>query len=177
MITDALANFLPIGSNLLITNASLPSNVYDILGQGVGQPPANIIGTRTLFGSDVGIGGVKPEVDVAVGTAFATANGATLNVAFQGAPDTGVGGGYQPGAWQTLVETGPLAAAQLTAAQIIARFDFPPAFPANLNARYLRLLFQLATGQFTAGSIGFALVTMVRDDQANKFAAKNFSVA
>ncbi|SDD94925.1 hypothetical protein SAMN05216337_1017130 [Bradyrhizobium brasilense] len=177
MITDSLVNFLPIGSNLAITNASLPSNVYDILGQGVGTAPANIIGTRTLFGSDVGIGGVKPQVDIGVGQAFATGNGATLNVAFQGAPDTGAGGNYQPGAWQTLVETGPLAAAQLTAAQIIGRFDFPPAFPANLNARYLRLLFQLAVGQFNAGSIAFAIVTMVRDDQANKFAAKNFSVA
>lgn len=177
MIVDALANFLPIGANLAITNASQPSNVYDILGQGVGQAPANIIGTRTLFGSDVGIGGKKPQVDIGVGTGFVTANGATLNVAFQGAPDTGAGGNYQPGAWQTLVETGPLTAAQLIAAQIIGRFDFPPAFPANLNARYLRLLFQLATGQFTAGNIAYALVTMVRDDQANKFAAKNFSVA
>lgn len=177
MITDALANFLPIGANLAITNASLPSNVYDILGQGVGQAPANIIGTRTLFGADMGIGGKKPQLDIGVGVAFATANNATLNVAFQAAPDTGSGGGYQPGAWQTLVETGVLTAAQLTAAQIIGRFDFPPAFPASLNPRYLRLLFQLATGQFTAGTIGFALVTMVRDDQANKFAAKNFSVA
>jgi hypothetical protein len=177
MITDALANFLPIGANLAITNASLPSNVYDILTLGVGVAPQSIIGTRTLFGSDAGIGGKRPQLDIGIGTGFVTANGATLNVAFQGAPDTGVGGGYQPGAWQTLVETGVLTAAQLTAAQTIGRFDFPPAFPANLNPRYLRLLFQLATGQFTAGNIGFALVTMVRDDQANKLAAKNYSVA
>lgn len=177
MITDALVNFLPIGANLAITNASVRSNIIDILGQGVGQAPANIIGTRTLFGSDVGIGGVKPQLDVGIGQAFVTANAATLNVAFQAAPDTGAAGNYQPGGWSTLVETGPIAAANLTLAQIIARFDFPPAFPANLNPRYLSLLFQLATGQFTAGNIAFALVTMVRDDQANKFAAKNFTVA
>lgn len=178
MITDALVNFLPIGTNLAILGVDLPSNIYDILGDGVGVAPTNIIGNRTLFGSDVGIGGVKPQVDVGIGTAFVTANAATLNIAFQGAPDLGVAGNYQPGAWQTLVETGPMTAAQLTAAQVVGRFDFPPAFPANLNARYLRLLFDVATGTaFTAGTIAFAIVTMVRDDQANRFAARNYSVA
>lgn len=178
MILDALVNFLPIGTNLPILGADLRSNVYDILGDGVGLAPTNIIGNRTLFGSDVGIGGIRPQVEVLIGTAFATANAATLNVAFQGAPDLGAAGNYQPGAWQTLVETGPMTAAQLVAALICARFDFPPAFPANLNARYLSLLFDVAAGTaFTAGTINCAIVTMVRDDQANKFAAKNFSVA
>jgi hypothetical protein len=107
-----------------------------------------------------------------------TPNGCTLNVQFQGAPYTGAGGNYQPGAWQTLMETGPLTAAQLPINTPFARFDFPPAFPANLNPRYLRLLFQTPAGaNFSAGGVAFAIVTFIRDDQANKFAAKNFSVA
>lgn len=172
MITDALVNFIPIGTNLAILGVPVRSNIYDILGDGVGQPPSNIIGTRTLFGSDVGIGGIRPQLEVLLGTAFA--GGTSLNVAFQGAPDLGTPT-YQPGAWTTLVETGAIPLANLTAAQILARFDFPPAFPANLNPRYLSLLFT-PVGVFTAGTINAAPVTMVRDDQANKFAAKNFSV-
>ena len=99
-------------------------------------------------------------------------------MAFQGAPDTGSSGSYQPGTWTTLVETGPIAAASLTANALIARFDFPPAFPANLSPRYLRLYFQIVTAtNFTAGTIGSAIVTMVRDDYAAKYATKNFFVA
>ena len=112
-----------------------------------------------------------------VGTACATASGATLNVQFQAAVDQGVGGNYQPGTWITLVETGPIAVANLTANQILARFDYPPAFPAGTLPRYLRLNFQTATGTFTAGTISSAIVTMVRDDSANRFSARNYSVA
>lgn len=182
MLIDALLAFIPPGTNQsMVAGAgiSIPSvGLIDLLGQGVGTAPANIIGNATVFGSDQGIGGEKPLVQAVVGTAFVTATAATLNVAFQAAPDTGVGGGYQPGAWQTLVETGPLTAAQLTAGQILARFDFPPAFPANLSPRYLRLLFQVpAATDFTAGTIASAIITMARDDLANKFAAGNFTVA
>jgi hypothetical protein len=40
----------------------------------------------------------------------------------------------------------------------------------------LRLLFT-PVGTFTAGVISSALVTLVRDDQFNKYGAKNYSVA
>lgn len=181
MITDALVNFWSPNSAPLsiVAGAGIatPSNVYDMIGSGPGTPQPNIIGTRTLFGSDYGIGGNKPQVEAVVGTAFATANAATLNVAFQAAVDTGAAGGWQPGAWLTLVETGPIAVANLTAQQVLARFDFPPAFPPGTLPRYLRLLFQVAAAtNFTAGTIAFAIVTMVRDDQSNKFASKNYSV-
>ena len=66
-------------------------------------------------------------------------------------------------------------AADLTAGQVLARFDFPPAFPAGFRPRYLSLLFT-SLGTFTAGTIAAAPVTMVRDDQANKFAPANYSV-
>lgn len=172
MITDALLNF--VQTPLSITNAVVRSSIVDILGQGVGTAPQNIIGKRTLFGSDTGIGGLRPQLEVLLGTAFA--GGTSINVAFQAAADLGVGGNYQPDTWNTLVETGAIALARLTAAQVLARFDWPPAFPANLNPRYLSLLFT-PVGVFTAGTIAFAPVTMVRDDQANKFATSNFTVA
>lgn len=172
MIIDALVNFIPVGSSVAITSIPVRSSIYDILGSGAGTAPSEIIGNRTLFGSDVGIGGLKPQVEVLIPTAFV--GGTSLNVAFQGAPDLGTPT-YQPGTWVTLVETGAILTANLTLGQILARFDFPPAFPANLNPRFLSLLFT-PVGTFTAGAVG-AVVTMVRDDQANKFAAKNYSVA
>lgn len=189
MITDALLNFVPIGGNLsLVAGAGvdIPStNVIDLLGLGVGVAPnsngGNIIGNVTTFGAPdaMGVGGMRPELVVNVGaTAFVTANSATLNVALQGAPDTGAGGGYLPGTYQTIAETGELTAAQLTAYQTIMRMPWLPPFPANLRPRFLRLLFQVPTGtNFTAGVIGNALVTPLRDDQFNQFAAKNYTVA
>ncbi len=181
MLMDALLNFVPPGFPLSIVGAAgvdFPSpNVIDILGTGVGTAPASIIGRRTLFGADKGIGEPRPYIEAVVGTAFVTANSATLNVAFQGAPDTGVGGGYQPGTWQTYAETGEITAAQLTAAQVIARLDFEAAFPQNNNPRFLRLLFQVpAAVNFSAGTIAFAIVTSGRDDQSNRNATSNFTV-
>lgn len=178
MITDALVNFVAPGAPLSCvgaTGASFASNIIDLIGSGVGTAPQNIIGTRTVFGSDTGLGAIKPQVEAAVGTAFATSNSATLNVQFQAAIDDGT---YNPGTWQTLVETGPIAAANLTAAAVFARFDWPPAFPVSLMPRFLRLNFVTPSGTaFTAGTVAFAIVTMVRDDYAEKYAAKNYTVA
>lgn len=187
MLLDALISFVPVGGNLSLVGGagiSIPSLlVYDILGLGVGvgpntaTNPGSIIGNASVFGSDVGIGAIKPQVEAVIGTALTTGNAATLNVAFQGAQDTGSAGGFLPGAWQTFVETGPITAAQGTAGQVVARFDFPPAFPPGFNPRFLRLLFQVpAATNFTAGTISSAIVSMVRDDQSNRFAAANFQV-
>ena len=180
MRTDATISFLPIGSNLSMvgaTGATFYSNIIDLIGAGSGTAPANIIGSTTTFGTDLGIGGVKVQMDIATGTAFATGGTATLNVQMQGAPDTGSAGGYLPGTWQTLVESGTLTAAQLTAQTVIARFDWPPAFPANLRPRFMRLAFVTPSGQsFTAGTIAFAIPTMVRDDYAAKYQPSNFVV-
>ncbi|MEQ1653122.1 MAG: Bbp16 family capsid cement protein [Hyphomicrobium sp.] len=179
MITDALLTFVPEGAALsLVAGAGVDiasTNTIDLFGGGVGTPVNNIIGTATVAGADTGLGGVKPQVEVIVGTAATTGSSATLNVAFQGAADNG---SDQPSTWTTLVETGEIAAASLTAGAIIARFDWPPAFPAGLRPRFLRLLFQVpAATTFTAGTIDAALVTMVRDDQGNKYQPSNFTVA
>jgi hypothetical protein len=182
MITDSQLNFVPMQAPLSLVAAAgiaIPSAILDLLGSGVGTAPANIIGAASVFGMDAGVGSHRrPELACSIGVAAVTANAATLNLALQAAVDTGSGGGYVPGTWTTIVETGPIAAASLTAGQPIGRFPLLPAFPANLNPRFLRLLFQVAAAtNFTAGTIAYALMTWVRDDQANKFAAKGFSVA
>lgn len=183
MRSDALLSFVPLGGNLsLVAGAGvdIPSpNVIDLLGEGVGVAPTNIIGNVTNFGSPdaMGVGGLRPELNVTVGAQATTGTSATLNVQLQGAPDTGAGGGYQPGSWQTLVESGELTAAQLVAGAVIFRSPWLPPFPANLRPRFLRLNFAIPSAtDFTAGTIASALVTFVRDDQFNKYAANNFVV-
>lgn len=182
MRLDSLLAFVPLGANLSMVGGAgvgIPStNVIDLLGMGVGQAPGNIIGNAALFGTDPGVGGLRPEIECLVGTAFTTGTAATLNVQLQEAVDTGAAGGYLPGTWTTVVETGYMAAANLVAGAVIARLPFTPSFPANLRPRFMRLNFQPLTGtSFTAGSIAAAIVTLVRDDLANKFATKNYSVA
>lgn len=180
MILDALTNFIAPGAPLSLVGGAgvaIASNVFDELGQGVGTAPQNVIGTRTVFGADLGVG-EKPLIDVAVGTAFTTANAATLQVALQGAPDTGAGGGYLPGAWTTLIQTGLIPVTQLTANAVIARLELAMAVPPSALPRFLRLLFSPAAAtNFTAGTIAYAVLTMVRDDYSMQYAAKNFVVA
>lgn len=185
MRLDSSLAFVPVGSPLSLVGGagvSFVSQVIDLMGVGVGIAPPNIFGSgypSTLWGTDFGIGGKKVQLEVAVGTAFTTATACTLNVQLQGAPDTATT--YQPGTWQTFVETGPITAAQLTANATIARFDWPPAFPvteAGSRPRYVRLNFGiLAAADFTAGTIAFAIPTMVRDDWAIKFQNKNYGVS
>jgi len=183
MRTDALLNFVPPGVPLSMVAAAgvnIPStNTIDLLGVGVGLPPPNIIGQTTNFGSPdaMGTGLMRPELVVTVGTTFTTANGATLNIALQAAADQGSAGGYQPSTWDTLIETGAIAVANLVAGTPLARFPWVPPFPANLRPRFLRLLFQIPSGEnFTAGTIGWATVTPMRDDQFNKYAVSNYIV-
>lgn len=182
MRSDATLAFVPLGSPLsLVAGAGIgiPSAItLDLLGVGVGVAPQSIIGTVSIFGTDFGIGSERPLLNIVIGTGLVTANSATLNLALQAAADQGVAGGYQPSTWRTLVETGPLTAAQCVANTRIARFDWPPAFPENLQPRYMRLLAQVpAATNFSAGTIAFALVTPARDDQANRYAARNYAVA
>ena len=176
MRIDALLSFVPLGAPLSLIGGSgvtVRSNVIDLLGQGQGTAPTNIIGTTTNFGSDQGIGTFRPELMVSLGAAVLGAT--SYNFALQAAPDAG-SPTWLPGTWTTLAETGQIAIASLTANQVVARFPWLPAFPANLQPRYLSL-YMTAIGTPTAGNINFALVTLVRDDLANKFAAKNFKVS
>ena len=177
MILDSQLSFVPIGAPLTITSAALPSpNVIDLLGEGVGVAPSSIIGNPTVFGAPdaMGVGGARPELNVTLGP-LAWVGGTSLNVALQGAADSGTPT-YQPGTWNTFAETGLLLTANLLANTVVARFPWLPPWPANLRPRYLRLLFTPA-GTFSVGTIASALVTLVRDDQFNRQAASNYKVA
>lgn len=177
MRLDSQLAFVPPGAPLSLVAAvgiSIPSNVIDLAGYGVGVPVSNIIGNVAVFGTDFGIGERKVQLEAVIGTAPTTSDSCTLNTAIQLAEDNG---SNQPGTWITAVETGPIAVASLPAQTIFARFDWPPAFPANLQPRFARLLFQVpASEQFTAGSVAFAIVTPARDDYAAKYASKNYSL-
>jgi len=182
MMTDTQLNFVPVNSNLSCvgaTGASFPGPVIiDLLGSGVGTAPQNFTGTRTLFGQDPSIGGLKIQIEAIVGTVFANSTGTpTLNMQFQGAPDTGVGGGYLPGTWTTYNETGGMATTNLTAGSVI-RLDWPAVFPEGETLpRFLQINFATPAGtNYSTGTITSCITTMVRDDQTNKFAAKNFTV-
>ena len=180
MITDALNAFLGLGVNQSMVGGAGVSiqigNVLDLLGVGQGLAPTNIIGNVTTFGAPdaMGVGGARPELNISIGTSFVTASAATLEIALQAAPDLGTPT-YLPGTWQDLATSGPLTAAQLTANTVVFRIPWLPPFPANLRPRFLRLLGIIpAATDFTAGTIASALVTFVRDDQFQKYAANNF---
>lgn len=179
MLIDALLAFTGPNTPLsLVAGAGvgIRTGIIDLLGAGVGVAPPNIFGNATVFGEDAGIGQPREQTEVLITTALATSNAATLNIAFQGAADQGLAGGYQPSTWVTLVETGFLPLSQLTLGAILARFDWPPAVPPNFKPRYLSMLFQPAAGtNFTAGA-ALAISTMGRDDTANLFIPANYTV-
>ena len=186
MRSDVLVSYIPIGAPLsIVAVAGIPvaSNIIDLLGVGVGVAPPSIIGNATLFGTDLGVGGKRPELNISVGTAFVAVGATLLKIALQFAPDTGAGGNYQPGTWQDIVSQDNIAIANLFAGAIPFRSPWIPDMPLSLRPRFSRLLFSpmtataLPSGSFSAGTIASALITTVRDDQANKFAAKNYSVS
>ena len=67
MRLDSQLSFIPLGAPVSLvqgTGVSIPStNIIDLLGQGVGTAPQNIIGNATVFGADVGIGTWRPELE------------------------------------------------------------------------------------------------------------------
>lgn len=188
MITDALLSFVPIGGNLSLVAAAgvdVPStNTIDLLGLGVGvvAPSTSsgnpIIGNVSTFGSPdaMGVGGMRPELNVTIGTALVADTGApTLNVQLQAAADDGTG---NPSTWQTIGESGEISVAQGTANTVVARLPWLPPFPENLRPRFLRLNFAIpAATNFSAGTIASALVTVVRDDWFNRQAARNYDMS
>ncbi len=150
------------------------SGIIDILGSGVGTVASSIIGNVTLFGEDVGIGRNKPEIQINIGTAFTTGNAATGNFAIQVAPDDGTG---NPGTWETAAETGAKPVSELTANQVL-RLAMPPAPPNTLRPRFIQLaLLVPAATNMNAGTVSWAAIVFVRDDQANRRAARNYVVA
>jgi hypothetical protein len=162
------------------------NNIIDLLGYGVGQAPAaSIIGNALggVWGQDDGLSLWKLDIQINVGTAFATSNAATADFYLEGAPDTGTAGGYQPGTWEAFATTGPKAAAELVAATPaglgVFRMAWPPAPPLTLRPRFMRMRMVVPTGtNFTAGTISGAFMVPGRDDlQSAMRAASNYIVA
>lgn len=180
MLLDSKLAFVLAGSPLSLVAAAgvaIPSpGVIDLLGSGVGNLVTNITGNAAEPGQAdaMGMGNMRPELVVAMGTAATTATSATLTIALQGAPDDGTG---NPGTWQTFEQSPAYTAAQLTAGQILMRLPWVPPFPDNERPRFLRLLFSVPTAtDFTAGTIAYAQVTQARDDNFHLQAARNYTV-
>lgn len=143
--------------SLIVSASTASTNTYDITGAGSGNAPSVVWGTSATFGADMGIGGgeVTPSIRIQVTTAFVTVNSATLNVALQSAPDNG---SNAPGTWTTAVETGPIAAAQLTIGAVIG-LPFAGRGPGAAMPRFYRLLYQLpGSTAFTAGAVVAGIV-------------------
>lgn len=182
MQLDSLTNFIAPGSTPVSAVGAAGATIalgapLDLLGSGVGTAPANIIGNTSVFGVDPGIGRIRPDIQINIGTAFATGNAATATFALQYAADQGAAGGYQPSTWYTSSETNAHAVGALPANTVI-RMDITPAPPEVPTPRYVRLiLYPPAATNMSAGTITFAGLTMMRDDQVNRQAAGNYTVA
>lgn len=182
MLIDSLLAFVPYGAPLSLVAAAgvdIPStNTIDLLGSGVGTAVNNIVGIATVPGQadGMGVGNVRPEMVVAIGTALANDTGTPLlTVEFQGAPDNG---SNNPGTWQSYWRSPAITAAQGTAGRIIARLPWPPPFLENARPRFLRLNFEIPAGtNFLTGTIAYALVTQARDDNYQMQQPRNFRVS
>lgn len=190
MMLDALLTIVnpngpPVSAVGAAGAAIILGSPIDLLGTGVGTAPQNIIGNPAsgFFGFDPGLGIWKLDLQLTIGTAFTTGNSATAEFALQGAPDTGAAGNYQPGTWETFATTGAKSASELLAATTggkgVFRMAFPPAPPATLTPRFLRMEIIVPSGtSFTAGTIAAAFMVQGRDDYFSmQQAAANYIVA
>jgi hypothetical protein len=176
-------SFVPIGGNLsLVAGAgvAIPSpNVIDLLGAGVGTAPPSIIGNAhcsapTRASAAVPSGDQRDHRHRARHRAAATLNTRCRPRPTRAPPAT---------ISRHLEDARRDRTAHRRAARRqhgVSRFPFLPVFPATVAPALPApavLAGNNAAGSFTAGTVRLALVTMVRDDQANKQAAKNFSVS
>ena len=181
MLKDALLEFVPSSgaAETLVGAAGAEitfTRIIDLLGSGSGTAPVNIIGNATLFGYDPGIGRTAPEVQITIGTALTTATAATARFTLQYAPDAG-SPTYLPGTWEVAVASAAYPVSELTAGTVV-RFAMPVTPPATPTPRFMQLTMQVpAATNMTAGTVSWAGIIFARDDQANKFAARNFVVA
>lgn len=155
---------------LVSSTTSIASGVIDLTG---GQTLG--IGNASAFGADMGVGPgqAAPQVRVIATTALTTTNSATLNIAFQG---NAVASSAADANWITYIETGAIAASALTVSTTIARFDYPIRQVAAAMPRYVRLLYQFATGSFSTGS-ATAFLTLTGDDWEARYYPSGFTVA
>lgn len=112
-----------------------------------------------LNARDIGPGG-WPRIRVAayVGTGFATADAAVLTIRLQSSTDNTT--------YTTIASSPAYTAAQLTAGAKLVPFDWPPLPPGVALPRYLRLLYDVASLNFTPGNLTSMLVLDREDIRA-----------
>lgn len=145
MIIDTLTSFVVAGTGQSVTTDAASTNIMDL-----------------SVGRDLGIGDNDLNIVVIGDGLWASSGGtATLNIQFQGAPDSS----GSPGSYVTFAETGALTITQLNAGGhggVLFSGSVPvrPIIGANgvgmALPRFLRLNFDNATEAFTAGSILYA---------------------
>lgn len=143
MILDKLLQFDPSTAlaSTIVTAGVASTNILDLLN-----------------GRDLGIGdGVNLEAVFTIGTVFAASGGAaSLTIAIQGAPDSS----GSPGTYKTLVQSGAIAKASLTAAAVIRVPLATQAGNLELTSlpRFLRCFYTATTNDFTSGTFECDLV-------------------
>lgn len=119
------------------------------------QQSTNII--DLVNARDMGIGD-DPALKLLCVITTAFAGGTSLQVQFQGAPNSG----GSPGTWTTYVETTALAEADLTAGRYILPMDIPRPPPGIAMPRFYRLQY-VTVGTHTGGAI-YAAIILDRQD-------------
>lgn len=110
-------------------------------------------GNAQFFGEDLGIGVRRLKLGAWTGAA-AFLTGTSLTIGWQLAPDNG-GGTIAGLTFTTYASGNAIAAAQLTASQLLPMPDYPYdiAGASNPPPRFVRLAYTVAGSSFTAGSI------------------------
>ena len=162
MILDALTAFDPAGT--AITETADSTNNLD-MGIINAQEP----GQGITFGNqqrDMGpsySGWDSLDILIQIGTTFTAGGAATLTVAIQAAVDAGATASAQtPGTWYDQIKTGALPVANLTAGREILRCPIPRwsvcAANTTTRPRFYKLVYTVATGPMTAGTVFAGLV-------------------
>lgn len=145
---------------MIIDGLLLFDSAHQISASATTEASTNVI--DLLNARDMGIGDDPSlKVLVQVITAFATTNSATFtSVALQGSTDNST--------FTTMLASLPaaLTPGTLVAGARLFDVDVPRPVPGQSLPRYLRLLYTIATGIFSAGSVTAALV-LDRQDQVS----------
>lgn len=138
------------------------TDIIDLHGTGLLPTLAALQGAR-----DLGVGDHPAlKLLVQVSTAFVSAGGGTLQVHFQGAPDNGSG---LPGTYVTHLSSAIYAIASLIVGARLFDVDYPRPPAGVAYPRFVRLLYQVATADTTAGNI-FGAIVLDRQDQPRQAA-------
>lgn len=180
MFVDNSLVFSTWASPGVAVTTTADSSVVDLTGAGSGTAP-NMIGANgvnTAMGVDIGQGdGVAiPYLFLSVRVAFTSSGStATLIVTVKAAPDDG---SYGQGTYYALYSSPTITTAQLTAGQqLIVPIPqrFPSGQPGAALPRFYKLVYTVASGPFTAGSLSAGIVLNPPNGFVNTQYGSNFT--